>query len=151
MLGDSLRPMQNPITANPIQMTENDRAKPNRIQVIVSGIVTSKIAFRRPILSHTGPLNNDPIGCAMWAKLAKYDVWAAVTRRVSSGFISVQTPISDGMTIDLNIGENTTKFNVESNHSNSITYGKAANSPKLKMIRFFAVVAKIWVSKSKFM
>lgn len=64
MLGDSFKPMQNPIIAKPMQMSGNDRANPSIIQLIVSGIVTSRIAFRRPILSHTGPLSKLPMGCA---------------------------------------------------------------------------------------
>lgn len=112
------------------------------------------IALRRPILSHSGPLNKLPIGCATCAKLAvkqqidrlniihfkwksssdqKYslnlvfnslhsqEVSAAEIRRFSPGFKSWHTPINDGITID----------------------GNAPNSPKLKIIKFFAHVARI--------
>lgn len=68
--GDSFRPIQNPIEAKHTQITGNDCANPSITQEIVNGIVTIKIVFRRPNLSHTGPLSRLPIGCAMWAKLA---------------------------------------------------------------------------------
>lgn len=54
-----------------------------------------------------------------WKDLHNHEVWAAVTCSVSSGLSSLHTPISDGITMD----------------------GKAPNSPKLKMIKFLAVVA----------
>lgn len=49
-----------------------------------------------------------------------HDVCAPVTRTVSSGFKSVARPSNDGITIALN----------------------AVNSPKLKIMKFFAVAAK---------
>lgn len=70
MDGDSFNPIQNPIIAKPMQITGKDRAKPSIIQVIVSGMVTIAMVFRRPILSQTGPLSKLPIGWAMCAKPA---------------------------------------------------------------------------------
>lgn len=53
--------------------------------------------------------------------LQSHDVCTAVTETVSSGFNSEHTPINAGITID----------------------GNAPNSPKLKIIKFFAEVARI--------
>lgn len=156
--GASLTPIQNPSKVNPNETTTKDCAKPSIIQATINGALTNMIALRRPIRSQIGPLTNDPIGCATWAKLAfwfenendrKYinrnndqlleltellnlersnsnhshnqDDSAAVIWSVSSGFNFLFNPINDGITMD----------------------GNAVNSPKLKMIRFFAAVAKI--------
>lgn len=65
MEGDSFNPIQNPIAAKQMQMIGNDSAKPSMSHETVSGIVTIKMVFLRPNLSHTGPLNRLPIGCAI--------------------------------------------------------------------------------------
>lgn len=59
--------------------------------------------------------------------LHNHDVWTAVTETVSFGFNSEHTPIKAGITID----------------------GNAPNSPKLKIIKFFADVAKIYKEYEK--
>lgn len=60
-------------------------------------------------------------------RLHNQDVCTAVTETVSSGFKSEQTPISEGMTM----------------------LGNAPNSPKLKIIKFFADVAKILKNRQR--
>lgn len=72
--------MQNPMAANAVQSTGNDRVKPNTIQENVSGSVTNIIALRRPILSHNGPLSKLPIGWAIWENAAE--------NRISECFLS---------------------------------------------------------------
>lgn len=132
-----------------MQINGNDCAKPSIIHANVSGIDATKIILRRPNLSQTGPLNTAPIGCVMYAHVASmistnfsiliwsffflrnvvienspnHDVWAAVICTVSSGFKSPLIPSNDGITID----------------------GNAANSPKLKIMKFFALAAKIYL------
>lgn len=120
MAGVSFSPIQNPISVKPTQINGNDWAKPKLIHVTVNGIVKMSNVLRRPIRSLSGPLSNAPIGCAIYENVANHDVCAPVTRTISSGFNCAARPSNDGMTIAEN----------------------AVNSPKLKMIKFFAVAAK---------
>lgn len=121
MAGVSFNPIQNPISVKPMQISGNDWAKPKTIHVIVSGMVSISNVFRRPMRSLSGPLSNAPIGWAIYAHVANHDVCAPSIRTVSSGFNSDAKPINEGITIA----------------------EKAVNSPKLNMMKFFAVAAKI--------
>lgn len=70
-VGDSFSPIQNPITANPVQINGNDCENPRRIQASVNGTVETKIILRRPNLSQMGPLITAPIGWVMYAHVAE--------------------------------------------------------------------------------
>lgn len=68
--GASFNPIQNPITANATQITENERAKPSTIQAIEIGMVRAKMDFCRPYLSQIMILKRLPIGCTINVQLA---------------------------------------------------------------------------------
>lgn len=137
--------MQNPINAKPIQIAANDSAKPSVIQTIVSGMLTIKMAFRRPNFSQIAPLNKQPTGCTINEKLAEnhlnfnwicfcysaifgrflqsHDVWAPVNWTVSFWLTSFFMPVNDGITIDRN----------------------PLNAPIFSNMKFLAIAAKIWI------
>lgn len=151
----SFNPIQSPITANAIQIVENDWAKPSTIHAIAIGMISINMDFWRPNLSEIIMPNRLPIGCAMNVQLAamtfklfygkiftcdkekkskarilhSHDDWSAVMWICSSGFISLLMPINDGITIAWNV----------------------VNSPKFKNIISVAITARTLIKIFKTM